>query len=70
MLRGDIYIACTVRLVTLLVQHSLTVIPVNTNLPLTINCTQCTVSADSVTVYKIQLLSVLNNINQNTLNIH
>ena len=51
-------------------QHSLTVITVNTNLPNTNDCTQCTVSADSVTVYKIQLLSVLNNINQNILYIH
>jgi hypothetical protein len=51
-------------------QQSLTVIPVNTNLPLTKNCTQCTVSADIASVYTIQLVSVQNNINQNILYIH
>jgi hypothetical protein len=51
-------------------QHSLTVIPVNTNLPLTNNCTQCTLSADIATVYTIQMLSVQNNINHNTLYIY
>jgi len=51
-------------------QHSLTVILVNTNMPVTNNCTQCTVSADIAIVYKIQLLSVQNNINQNSLYIH
>jgi len=67
---GDIYISCTVHLITLLMQQSLTAIPVNTNLPLTNNCTQCTVSADVATVYTKQLLSVLNNINHNILYIH
>jgi hypothetical protein len=38
-------------------QHSLTAIPVNTNLLLTNNCTQCTVSADTASIYTIQLLS-------------
>jgi len=52
---GEVYIACTKCLIRLLVQHSLTVIPVNTNLPLTNNCTQCTVSADIATVYKKQV---------------
>jgi len=70
LLCGDIYISCTLRLMTHLMQYSLTVIPVNTNLPLTNNCTQCTVSADIVTVYTIQLLSVQNNLNQNVLYVH
>ena len=43
-------------------QHSLTVIPVNTNLPLTDNSTQCTVGADNANVYTIKLLSVQNNL--------
>jgi len=51
-------------------QHSLTVITVNTNLPLTNNCTLCTVSADSASVYTIYLLSVQNNINQKILYSH
>jgi len=51
-------------------QNSLTVIPVNTNLPLTNKSTQCTVSADFASVYTIQLISVQNNINQNVLYIH
>jgi hypothetical protein len=51
-------------------KHSLTVITVNTNLPLTNNCTLCTVSADIASVYKIYLLFVQNNINQNILHIH
>jgi len=51
-------------------QHSLTVIPVNTNLPHTNICTQCTVGADIPNVYKIQLLSAQNNIYQNILSIH
>jgi len=70
LLCGEIYISCTIHLIRLMMQHSLTVIPVNTNLPLTNNCTQCTVSADVATVYTIQLISVLNNINQNILYIH
>jgi len=49
---------------------SLTVIPVNTNLPLTNNSTQCSVSAHIASVYKVQLLSVQNNINQNISYIH
>ena len=57
LLCGDICIACTVRLITLLMQNSLTVIPVSTNWPLSNNCTQCTVGADSASVYKVQLLS-------------
>ena len=48
-------------------QHSLTAFPVNTNLPLTVNCTQCTVSAAFASVYTIKLLSAQNNINQNIL---
>jgi hypothetical protein len=67
---GDICVACTVCLIRILMQYSLAVIPVNTNLPLTNNCTQCTVSADIATVYTIQLLCVLNNINHNILYIH
>ena len=67
---GDIYISCNIRLITILMQNSLTVIPVNTNLPLTNNCTQLTVSADNATVYTIQLLSVQNNLNQNVLYVH
>jgi hypothetical protein len=51
-------------------QHSLPVIPVNTNLPLTDNCTQFIVSADIATVYTIQLLSVYNNTNHNILHIY
>ena len=34
-----------------MMQHSLTAIPVNTKLPFTNNCTQCTVSADIASVY-------------------
>jgi len=67
---GCVYISCTVHLIIILMQYSLTVIPVNTNLPLTNNCTQCTVRADIANVYKIQLLSVQNNIYQNILSIH
>jgi len=59
---GDIYISCNIRLITILMQNSLTVIPVNTNLPLTNNCTQCTGGVNSACVYKIQLVSVQNNI--------
>jgi len=70
LLWGDIYISRTVRLIRLLMQRSLTVIPVNTNLPLTKNCTQCTVGAAIPSVYKTQLLTVHNNINQNILYIH
>jgi hypothetical protein len=66
LLWDDIYISCSI----CLIQHSLTVIPVNTNLPLTNNCTQRTVSADIASVCKIHLLSVQNNINQNILYIH
>ena len=51
-------------------EHSLTVIPVNTNLPLTNNCTQCAVSADIASAYTIQLLPGLNDINQNILYTH
>jgi len=65
LLFGCIYISRTIRLVGLLMQHSLTVITVNTNLPLTNNCTLCAVSADIVSVYTIQLVSVQNNINPN-----
>jgi len=46
------------------------VIQVNTKLPLTNNCTQCTVGSNNACVYKVQLLSVLNNIKQNILYIH
>ena len=70
LLWADIYISRIVHLITLLMQHSLTVIPVNTNLPLTKNCTQCTVSADIGSAYTIQLLSVRNTINQNILYTH
>ena len=65
LLWGDIYISCTVRLITLLMQHSFTVIPGNTNLPLSNNYTQCTVTDDIATVYTIQLLFVQNIINEN-----
>ena len=51
-------------------QHSLTVFPVKTNLLITSNCTQCTVSADIVRVYTIKLLYVHNNLNQNILHIN
>jgi len=50
---GEIYISCTVRLITLLMEYSLTVSTVNTILPLTNNCTQCTVSADCASAYKV-----------------
>jgi len=65
LLFGCIYISCTIRLVGLLMQHSLTVIIVNTNLLLINNCTLCAVRADIVSVYTIQLVSVQNNINPN-----
>lgn len=65
LLWGDIYITCTICLIWRLMQYSLTVIPANTNLPLTNNCTLCIVSADSAGVYKIQLPSVQNNLNHN-----
>ena len=70
LLCGNICVACTVCLIRLLIQHSLAVIPVNTNLLLTNSCTQCTVIADIATVYTIQLLCVLDNINHNILYIH
>jgi len=70
LLCGDIYISNTIRLIRILMQHSLTVILGNINLPLTNNCTQFTVSADIATVYKIQLLSLQNNINNSILYIH
>jgi len=51
---GEIYISCTVGLITVLMQHSLMVTPVNTNLPLANSCTQCTVIANFASAYKVQ----------------
>ena len=51
----------------LLIQHSLTVIPPNSTLPLTNNITQCIVGAKIAPFSKLQLRSVHNELNEDIL---
>jgi len=67
-LNSNRYINCTFHASNkLLIQHSLTVIPSNSTLPLTNNLTQCTVGAKIAPFCIIDSRSVHNNLNENIL---